>query len=109
MSEPSSIAETAIAIRNLADRLNLTGNQYIFFKITAGLKGMPLPRDLGNREGRTEITKAIRALEAALIAVACKTRDMSDEHMANIQEVTQHIAYLVAHSTISADFFDKIH
>jgi len=108
MSEPLSITETAIAIRNLADHLNLTGNQYVFYRITAGLKGMPPARDLGDREGRTEITRAIRALEAALIAAHCKTQNISNENMAHLQDVTRHIAYLVAHGTINAKFFDDI-
>ena len=101
----SSVAEVAVAIRNLGDRINAEPN--IYFKAVAVSSGFQGPYSGSRFHALSEIMKAIRALGAAMIAAAYKKQTLP-EGMNQLRAFIYQIESLIAQGKLNAKFFDDI-
>ena len=99
------VAEVATAIRNLADCINTEPN--IHFKVITASRDLRGPFFGSHFHTSSEIMKAIRALEAAMIAAAYK-KQILPERISDIRTLLYQIESQIAQGKLSADFFDKI-
>ena len=103
--DDASVEASARAIRKLADRINLVSN--IYFRVSAAV-GARSAIGVSRADPQSEIMTAIRALEAAMIAAACKTRTATNDRVDVFRELTGKVAYMVASGDVNAKFFDDI-
>jgi hypothetical protein len=109
MNEPTSVEETVVAIRALADDINMNGIDLVYFKIVQAIKGMRVPSNQLRLDPRSNLMTALITLEAALIAATAKTKGIERSEAKHIEDVIRRqIAKLVGSGAISAIFFNAL-